>query len=134
MGTLGGVRRRVARWLEANEVPAGARDAALLVVSELVTNAIEASPTPDARVRLQLSRTSSGCRITVADHGPGFARVPLGGLQPDGGRGLHVVRRVARELTMRRERNGRTVVSAVVAGSDEPVDAITPRGSAPSGR
>jgi anti-sigma regulatory factor (Ser/Thr protein kinase) len=127
------MRRRVARWLEANEMPADTWDDTLLVVSELLTNAIEASPSPDARVRLQLSRSPIGCRITVADQGPGFARAPRG-RQPDGGRGLLIVRRLARELTTKREPDGWTVVSAVVPGSDKVMDAIRPQESAPSGR
>jgi anti-sigma regulatory factor (Ser/Thr protein kinase) len=114
-------------------VPPATWDDTLLVVSELVTNAIEASPSPYERVRVQLSRSPLGCRITVADHGPGFSRAPLG-LQPEGGRGLMVVRRLSRELTTKREPNGWTVVSAVVPGTNDLNEPIRRQESAPSGR
>jgi anti-sigma regulatory factor (Ser/Thr protein kinase) len=127
---LRGVRQQVARWLDARDVPATTRDDTVLVVSELLTNAIDASADSDSTVRLQLASTAAGCRVTVSDQGPGFssARSPD---TPEGGRGLYVVRRLSTELNIEREPSGWTVVSALVAPPDRLIDGITRPGSVP---
>src|SRR6266545_4910163 len=93
---VGPARHRVVAWLASSELPRPVVEDALLVLSELVTNAVQASADPGAKVRIHLSRTKAGCRITVADSGPGFSRRPItnGDALGDGGRGLAVVRRV----------------------------------------
>jgi anti-sigma regulatory factor (Ser/Thr protein kinase) len=84
----------------------------VLVVSELLTNAIQASPEADAMVWLELSLTGAGCRITVADGGQGFTHDPRASPR-NGGRGLVVVRRLAEDVSIRCT-TGWTVVSAVI--------------------
>jgi anti-sigma regulatory factor (Ser/Thr protein kinase) len=130
-------RGHARRWLTDAGAPTPVRDAAVLVVSELVTNAIQASPAPDNTIRLQLTRTAAGWRITVADRGHGFilplSLVPEPGTLPVGGRGLAVVASVAGAISVRRHPGGWTAVSTVVpaATGDEN---ITSEGSGQSGQ
>jgi anti-sigma regulatory factor (Ser/Thr protein kinase) len=124
---VGSARHRVVSWLACSDLPRPVVEDALLVLSELVTNAVQASGGSPAKVRIHLSRTSAGCRITVADNGPGFSQRPItnGDALRDGGRGLAVVRRVAAEVAVRRRATGWTVVSALVPveGLDSPARA-----------
>jgi PAS domain S-box-containing protein len=69
---------------------------ALIVVSELVTNAIRHGGAPDDRYELTLHAAlrETGLRIEVTDPGAGFE--PGGhGPRPDGGYGLHLLDRLA---------------------------------------
>lgn len=81
-------------------------DNALLVVSELVTNAAE--HTPHQELRLQLSRDAHGIIIAVWDGGPDLPRVKPrvdltletldlseDAFDDNGGRGLHIVRELS---------------------------------------
>jgi anti-sigma regulatory factor (Ser/Thr protein kinase) len=74
------------------------RDAVLLLVSELVTNAVlHAGAGPDRPVRLEVRRESRLVRVAVADEGPGFTWHPTtsSGPKESGGWGLFFVDRIA---------------------------------------
>ena len=69
---------------------------ALIVVSELVTNAIRhgGAKEPDEEVRLDAAFLDGVLRIEVTDPGPGFE--PGGhGPRADGGYGLHLLERLS---------------------------------------
>jgi anti-sigma regulatory factor (Ser/Thr protein kinase) len=72
------------------------RDDVLLLVTELVTNAVRhANAGPDAVVRVELWRGSDFVRVAVSDEGAGFtAEAPLERDQADGW-GLALVDRIA---------------------------------------
>jgi anti-sigma regulatory factor (Ser/Thr protein kinase) len=78
-------------------LPARVRDDVILLVSELVTNAVRhAGAGPERPLRMQLSGASHWVRVAVADQGPGFA----GHLEPppgteSGGWGLFLVDQIA---------------------------------------
>ena len=103
--------------MAAEGASAAVREPVVLVTSELMCNAIRASETGDEMIRLDLSVTDGGWRISVADHGPGFVRsrhARHGGELAEGGRGLRVIDHVAGPISVRHERPGWNVVSAVV--------------------
>ncbi|MCX4705622.1 SpoIIE family protein phosphatase [Streptomyces sp. NBC_01352] len=86
---VGQARRFTRRTLRSWGVPADAMDAVLLVVSELVTNALVHT---DGRVRLDLMRINHRLRVAVADSS---ARTPVKptsiGWEATGGRGILLV-------------------------------------------
>ncbi|MFD5557861.1 ATP-binding protein [Streptomyces sp. NPDC127068] len=107
---IGLIRRQSARALDRLGWP-GDRDAALLVVSELTTNAVVHAAVPGRLLRLRLAALADG-RLLVDVSDP-VARMPDHGEQntePDeeGGRGLLLVRCFAR-LSWRPDGNGKTV-------------------------
>jgi two-component sensor histidine kinase len=77
-------------------LPSCVRDDVLLLVTELVTNAVRhASAGPDGVVRVELRRGTDILRVAVSDEGTGFtAKAPL---EPNeaGGWGLALVDRIA---------------------------------------
>jgi len=78
-------------------VPASARDDILLLVSELVTNAVRhADVGPDRSLQIELRRWPDRVRVEVAHTGPGFEHegVPPT-LDATGGWGLVIVDRIA---------------------------------------
>ncbi|MFF8952597.1 SpoIIE family protein phosphatase [Streptomyces sp. NPDC014940] len=72
------------RWRTRDDT----RDNALLLVSELVTNAVRFATGP---VTVRLIRSGNGLLCEVGDTGNGRPRLRRGGPLADGGRGLHVV-------------------------------------------
>ncbi|MFF3846748.1 SpoIIE family protein phosphatase [Streptomyces sp. NPDC002328] len=86
-------RRFTRRTLRAWGVPADAMDAALLVVSELVTNALVHT---DGRVRLDLGLISHRLRLAVTDASPRTPVKPPGlTWEATGGRGILLVEAVS---------------------------------------
>lgn len=82
---------------ENGTLPAPIRDDILLLVSELVTNAVRhAGAGPERPLRVQLLRGPRWVVVAVADQGPGFARPasPSGANEP-GGWGLFLVDQIA---------------------------------------
>jgi serine phosphatase RsbU (regulator of sigma subunit)/anti-sigma regulatory factor (Ser/Thr protein kinase) len=93
-------------WLVGSAVPEATRDAALVVVSELVTNAVGQA---DGAVRITLEVVDSVLHIEVFDSGH---RLPLlGEPEPEatGGRGLVLVDGLSDEWGVREELRGKTV-------------------------
>ncbi len=84
----------------------------LLVVSELCTNAVEASASPRAELTLRVRNLDDAIVVEVEDLGPGFAAAigRRGARDVDeSGRGLHVVATLVDDLEVQRRR-GRTTV------------------------
>ncbi|MFE5038061.1 SpoIIE family protein phosphatase [Streptomyces sp. NPDC056683] len=92
--TAARVRTLAAPLLRRWHLGEQARDGALLVLSELVTNAVRFGTGP---VTVRLVRAGSRLTCEVGDSGNGRPRLRRGDLLDDGGRGLHVVHK----LTMR---------------------------------
>ncbi|RXS87563.1 phosphatase [Streptomyces sp. TM32] len=88
------------------------RDNVLLVVSELVTNAVRFATGP---LTVRLIRAGHGLLCEVGDTGNGRPRLGRGGLFDDGGRGLHIVHRLTTRWGVRWTDTGK-VVWAEVAG------------------
>ncbi|MFJ9346652.1 SpoIIE family protein phosphatase [Streptomyces sp. NPDC101237] len=78
------VRALLLRWGTRD----GTRDNAVLLASELVTNAVRFATGP---VTVRLIRSGHGLLVEVGDTGNGRPRLGRGGLFDDSGRGLHVV-------------------------------------------
>ena len=78
-------------------VPASAREDILLLVSELVTNAVRhAGVGPERSVRVKLRRWPRRVRVEVAHPGSGFHHKPMPpSLDAHGGWGLVLVDRIA---------------------------------------
>ncbi|MFC8064722.1 SpoIIE family protein phosphatase [Streptomyces sp. NPDC057293] len=87
------------------------RDRVLLLVSELVTNAVRFARGP---ITVRLIRAGHGLLCEVGDTGNGRPRLGRGELLDDGGRGLHVVHRLTARWGVRWTDTGK-VVWAVVA-------------------
>ena len=93
---MAGPRARSALLAGNGALPSAVRDDVLLLVTELVTNAVRhANAGPDAVVRVELQRGSDFVRVTVSDEGAGFtAEAPLE-RDHDDGWGLALVDRIA---------------------------------------
>lgn len=89
--------------------PGDAFDDLLLVVTELVSNAVVHSGLePDASVRVRVCRRPGATRVQVEDEGHGFGRAEPRPRDGSNGRGLLIVARLSARWGM--ERNGRTRV------------------------
>jgi anti-sigma regulatory factor (Ser/Thr protein kinase) len=78
-------------------LPRAVRDDVLLLMTELVTNAVRhADGGPDRLVRLELRQRPGAVRVAVCDQGPGFvAEAKASGSDDTGGWGLLLVDRIA---------------------------------------
>jgi anti-sigma regulatory factor (Ser/Thr protein kinase) len=86
---VGHARRFTRRTLRSWNVPGDAQDAILLIVSELVTNALVHT---DGRVRLDLTLVNHRLRVAVADASPRTPVKPTSiGWEATGGRGILLV-------------------------------------------
>ncbi|MFD8463389.1 ATP-binding protein [Streptomyces antimycoticus] len=91
---LAAVRRRAARAMQQWRIPSDLADDALLVVSELITNAVvHALPPASLCLSRQGGRTACAVRIEVTDAGPALLRHHGGSpRQPEeSGRGSAIV-------------------------------------------
>lgn len=100
-------------------------DAAQLVVSELVTNAVLHGRGP---LHLAMGRDEDGAVLEVADHSPMLPAINLYGADATTGRGLLVVDGIARGWGVRRFSNGKGVWAAI---DDAPIAAPPVRDVAP---
>ena len=92
-------------------LPADVREDVLLLLTELVTNAVRHADTePDAPVRVEVQLQSRTVRVAVYDEGPGFAaQAAVPGRQEKSGWGLQLVDRIANHWAVRPTPNGTCV-------------------------
>jgi signal transduction histidine kinase len=96
-GREAGIAARAAVVACDGDLPSAARDDVLLLVTELVTNAVRhAGVGPDRSVQIELRRWPQRVRVDVVDPGSDFARVrPRSSGDDSGGWGLMLVDRIA---------------------------------------
>ncbi|MFK4148678.1 ATP-binding protein [Streptomyces sp. NPDC004065] len=117
-GGVSAVRRRVSAVLCDWNLPAEAADDVLLVVSELVTNALVHARPPAV---LHLWRVpADGCavvRVEVTDQGAAVLPGPSSSPDPDEhGRGLGIVNALSARCGVRRDPGGTSRWAEVLAG------------------
>jgi serine phosphatase RsbU (regulator of sigma subunit)/anti-sigma regulatory factor (Ser/Thr protein kinase) len=93
------------------------RDSAVLLVSELVTNAVRFATGP---VTIRLIRTGHGLVCEVGDTGNGRPRLRRGGPLDDGGRGLGIVHRLTTRWGVRWTDTGKVVWAEVATATPLP--------------
>lgn len=93
-------------WLDGHAVEVDPRHTALLVLSELVTNAVRQS---DGPVRITLSAGDDDLLLEVTDGNPRLPRLAFPEEDSPGGRGLLLVEMLASAWGVREEREGKTV-------------------------
>ncbi|MFJ9737173.1 SpoIIE family protein phosphatase [Streptomyces sp. NPDC101166] len=103
-------RAQVSALLRAWRTRDDTRDDVLLLVSELVTNAVRFAAGP---VTVRLIRAGHGLLCEVGDTGNGRPGLGGGGLLDDGGRGLHVVHRLTNRWGVRWTDTGKVVWAEV---------------------
>jgi anti-sigma regulatory factor (Ser/Thr protein kinase) len=88
--------------------------ATLLVVSELATNALEASRRGQGQaITVRVATYPDGVEVAAIDDGPGFPAVSAPSPDIERGRGLGIVRRLCGQFHIDRD-DGRTMVVARV--------------------
>src|SRR5580704_6035750 len=133
--------RRARHWIAAQLArtdPAELVDAAVLLVSELVTNAVHASAAAagssggadPGRVELAVGRTRDTVRIEVSDSAHGSLPAPSDPSADDeSGRGLQVITALTRQWGCRSVQRGKVVWCELAAAVQEP-----PAGQPPVGQ
>ncbi|MEV8566136.1 SpoIIE family protein phosphatase [Streptomyces sp. NPDC051322] len=86
------------------------RDSVLLLISELVTNAVRFATGP---ITVRLIRVGHGLLCEVGDTGNGRPRLGRGGVLDDNGRGLHVVHKLTTRWGVRWTDTGKVVWAEV---------------------
>ncbi|MGW2031139.1 SpoIIE family protein phosphatase [Streptomyces sp. NPDC001811] len=86
------------------------RDDVVLLISELVTNAVRFATGP---ITVRLIRSGHGLLCEVGDTGSGRPRLRRGGLLADGGRGLHIAHRLTTRWGVRWTDTGKVVWAKV---------------------
>lgn len=108
-------RQELREWLRSGSVPSPICEELALVVTELVTNAVEASPSPAARVEVWARLGGGKVVLRVSDEGQGFETEieanELPGLSTERGRGLPIVSALMDEVIV--HRNGTHTVVEV---------------------
>ncbi|MFG2602321.1 SpoIIE family protein phosphatase [Streptomyces sp. NPDC048514] len=103
-------RSQVCALLRQWRIRDGTRDNALLLVSELVTNAVRFATGP---ITVRLIRSGHGLLCEVGDTGNGRPRLGRGGLLDDGGRGLRIVHRLTTRWGVRWTDTGKVIWAEV---------------------
>ncbi len=93
-------------WLAGSDVPPDQKDVVLLVVSELVTNAVSQG---DGPIRVSLEAEDGALRVEVFDSGHRMPSLSDTALDDTGGRGLHLVDAVCDAWGVLEELHGKTV-------------------------
>ncbi|MEJ7845497.1 MAG: ATP-binding protein, partial [Acidimicrobiales bacterium] len=112
LAVLGELRRSVAAHLLRSGWPAGAVENAVLVVSELLTNAIIYGRPP---IRLSLAQRPEVLRLEVDDAGGGQPTLNLGRANGAGGFGLQIVDALAARWGVEDHAPGKAVWVELVA-------------------
>ncbi|MGW0999798.1 ATP-binding protein, partial [Streptomyces sp. NPDC002523] len=99
-------RAQVSARLRQWHIRDDTRDNVVLLVSELVTNAVRFAAGP---ITVRLIRAGDGLLCEVGDTGNGRPRLGRGGLLDDGGRGLHIVHRLTARWGVRWTDTGKMV-------------------------
>ncbi len=102
----GAARRAVVEALTARAYPPDLRDVAELLVSELVTNALQHAP---GGVQLELSMCPPRTRVAVIDQSPAQPVVRHSGPDEVDGRGLLLVESLATDWGWQERRGGNQV-------------------------
>jgi anti-sigma regulatory factor (Ser/Thr protein kinase) len=115
-------RRKTAAVLNRWRCQRERTDDAVLVVSEVVTNAVQHGA---GVVLVRLLRRRTHVRVEVQDNSP---RLPVllavGGRAAERGRGLHIVRNLASHWGSQRNAGGKLVWAELPAGVDLGVDEV----------
>jgi anti-sigma regulatory factor (Ser/Thr protein kinase) len=99
-------RSWVEGWLAGSEASPEQRDVLLLVVSELVTNAVSQG---DGMVRITLESDDSWLLVEVFDSGHRLPSMSNAAPDDTGGRGLHLVEAISDAWGVREELHGKSV-------------------------
>ena len=106
-------RTELTEFLRASGVRDAVIEDAVVILSELVTNAVRhASPAPDATLRVEWELQSTRIKLQVTDTGTGRRR-PVHDAGAVGGRGLSIVAALADSWRLVRATNGTTVTAFV---------------------
>lgn len=114
---LAPMRHEVGGWLGSHGLATVTVDDLLLVLSELCTNAIEASTSGDPPVLVRVHRTDATISLEVENSGAAFEEAldkQQKRTDPSRGRGLIIVRALADEVAMQFH-DGRCIVRAVLS-------------------
>jgi anti-sigma regulatory factor (Ser/Thr protein kinase) len=104
---------------------ANVRERVLLLVTELVTNAVHhAKVGPRESVRVGFDQSRWGVRVEVVDLGPGFVR-PLGHPPPRDGWGLYLVEQIADRWGVIPRTPGTCVWFEIDTTADRPQGVVT---------
>ena len=109
------VRHRLAEELAAAGVAADVRDDAMLVLSELVSNAVRhAAPLPSGEIKVRWEVQDDALHIEITDGGAGTRpRASVAALSALGGRGLEIVRSVSTQWGVTENEDSVTVWAEV---------------------
>lgn len=132
----GSARRAATEWLRANGAPTALVDSAVLIVSELVTNAVVHAGTA---MMLRLDWDGPQLRIEVIDGGPARGALMSHQSPTGGGRGLFIVDHLSESWGVEINRTGKRVWANVPAVpntvlatsleshrlSDDPIEALS---------
>lgn len=90
-------RTKLAGFLTVNQAPSEAIDNALIVVSEMIANAVcHGAPTPDGKIEISWSIRNGLLEISVYDAGQAAALTPVDFDEDSlSGRGLSIISRIA---------------------------------------
>jgi anti-sigma regulatory factor (Ser/Thr protein kinase) len=115
-------RQRLAADLTAAGIFAGAVGDAVLVVSELLSNAIRhARPLPGSSVQVAWAVDNDAVEVAVSDGGAATRPTPAQATVSSlGGRGLDIVDYLARTWGVRSDGGGLTVWAVLAAPADSP--------------
>ncbi|KND36157.1 ATP-binding protein [Streptomyces acidiscabies] len=112
------LRQQLATWRVRGEV---AYDAEVLV-SELATNAVNAKVLPDKEIRVEVTLAQGELRIEVADASEELPVLRCAGEWDEGGRGLVLVKALAKEWGVGPREGVGKVVWAVLSVPDATLD------------
>ena len=93
-------------WLAGSPVPSGQSDAVMLVISELVTNAVRQG---DGVVKITLEVAEGTLLVEVFDSGHRMPTLSESAVDSTRGRGLQLIATVSDDWGVREELGGKTV-------------------------